>query len=207
MSNPSRTTLLLATTNQDKLREIRAILEGLPIDLVGLDDVPAVEAPEETGTTFAENARLKAEHYARATGLVAVAEDSGLEVDALGGAPGVNSARYGGADATYPDKFRLVYDGLRAAGVETSSARFVCALALADAQGIRFESRGVVEGRIAPVPAGGGGFGYDPIFFFPPFGRTLAEVPAGDKTAVSHRGQAFRALRTHLEGRAGASRA
>jgi XTP/dITP diphosphohydrolase len=201
MSDPGRTTLLLATTNQGKLREIRAMLSGLPIDLIGLDDVPPVEAPEETGATFAANARLKAEYYARATGVLAVAEDSGLEVDALGGEPGVNSARYGGADATYADKFRLIYDGLRAAGVETSPARFVCALALADQQGIRFESRGVVEGRIAPAPSGDGGFGYDPIFFFPPFGQTLAEVPAAEKAAVSHRGQAFRALHGYLDRR------
>lgn len=202
MTEPSRLRLLLATTNTGKLGEIRALLDGLPVDLVGLDDVPPVEAPEETGATFAENARLKAEHYARATGLAAVAEDSGLEIDALGGAPGVNSARYGGAEATYPDKFRLIYAGLRAAGMETSPARFVCALALADAGGVQFESRGVVEGLIAPSPSGDGGFGYDPIFFFPPYGRTLAEVPAADKAAVSHRGQAFRALRAHLEGRA-----
>jgi XTP/dITP diphosphohydrolase len=194
------TRLVLATTNQGKLREIRALLDGLDIELVGLGDFPAIEAPEETGTTFAENARLKAEYYARATGLLAVAEDSGLEVDALGGDPGVNSARYGGPDATYPEKFRLIYDGLAKAGVETSAARFVCALALAGADGIRFESRGVVEGRIAPAPVGEGGFGYDPIFFYPPFGRTLAEVPAAEKGTVSHRGQAFRALRGFLEG-------
>lgn len=191
--------LLLATTNAGKLREIRALLEGLPIELVGLADVPAVDAPEETGATFAENARLKAEYYARATGLEAVAEDSGLEVDALGGEPGVNSARYGGPDATYPAKFALIYRALRSAGQTTSPARFVCALALAGPEGLRFESRGVVEGRIAPAPAGDGGFGYDPIFFYPPYGCTLAEVPAFQKAAVSHRGQAFRALRRYLE--------
>lgn len=193
------TRLLLATTNQGKLREIREVLDGLPVGLVGLGDIPDVAAPEETGATFAENARLKAEYYARVAGLTAVAEDSGLEVDVLGGAPGVNSARYGGPDATYPDKFRLIYDGLKAAGAVTSPARFVCALALAEPSGIRFESRGVVEGRIAPAPAGSGGFGYDPIFYYPPYGCTLAEVPAAKKATVSHRGQAFRALRTHLE--------
>jgi XTP/dITP diphosphohydrolase len=199
----TRSRLLLATTNPGKIREIRALLDGLPLDLVGLDDVPAVDPPEETGTTFAENARLKASYYARATGIPAVAEDSGLEVDALGGEPGVNSARYGGADAAYDEKFRLIYAGLRAAGVETSPARFVCALALADRTSIRFEARGVVEGRIAPVPAGEGGFGYDPIFFYPPYGRTLAEVTADQKGAVSHRGQAFRHLQEYLKGTAG----
>ena len=191
--------LLLATTNEGKLREIRALLAGLAIDLVGLADVAPVDAPEETGATFAENARLKAEYYSRAAGRPAVAEDSGLEVDALGGAPGVQSARYGGADATYEEKFRLIYAGLASAGVETSPARFVCALALAETGTVTFEARGVVEGRIAPRPAGSGGFGYDPIFFYPPYGSTLAEVDAARKSAVSHRGQAFRALRVFLQ--------
>jgi len=194
----ARSRLLLATTNAGKIREIRGLLAGLRIDLVGLDEVPAVEPPEETGTTFAENARLKASYYARATGLRAVAEDSGLEVDALGGEPGVNSARYGGSDAGYDRKFELIYAGLRSAGVETSAARFVCALALADESALLFEARGVVEGRIAPAPAGDGGFGYDPIFFYPPYGCTLAQVPADQKSAVSHRGQAFRHLRQYL---------
>jgi XTP/dITP diphosphohydrolase len=201
MSRTTRPQLLLATTNEGKLREIRALLDGLDVELVGLRDVPEVEAPEETGTTFADNARLKAEYYARATRLPAVAEDSGLEIDVLGGAPGVNSARYGGAEATYQDKFGLIYEGLRQAGAQTSPARFVCALALAGPEGIEFEGRGVVEGRIADAPVGDGGFGYDPIFFYPPYGRTLAEVPAAEKAAVSHRGQAFRALRSHLERR------
>jgi XTP/dITP diphosphohydrolase len=190
--------LLLATTNPGKIREIRALLDGLALDLVGLGDVPAVEPPEETGITFAENARLKASYYARATGLPAVAEDSGLEVDALGGAPGVNSARYGGPDASYARKFELLHEGLRSAGLETSPARFVCALALADQSTVVFEARGVVEGHIAPAPAGDGGFGYDPIFFYPPYGCTLAQASAEQKSAVSHRGQAFRALRAYL---------
>ena len=190
--------LLLATTNPGKIREIGALLDGLSVVLVGLGDIPPVEAPDETGATFAENARLKARYYASATGMPAVAEDSGLEVEALGGAPGVNSARYGGEDTSYPDKFRLIYDGLRAAGVETSPARFVCALALADSSAVLFEARGVVEGRIAPSPSGTGGFGYDPIFFYPPYGCTLAEVRADQKSAVSHRGQAFRQLREYL---------
>jgi XTP/dITP diphosphohydrolase len=190
--------LLLATTNPGKIREIRTLMEGLPLELVGLDEVPAVGAPEETGATFAENARLKAEYYSRVTGLRAVAEDSGLEVDALGGAPGVESARYGGAAATYDEKFRLIYAGLDSAGVETSAARFVCALALADRGIVTFESRGTVEGRITRHPSGAGGFGYDPIFFYPPYGATLADVEPARKSAVSHRGQAFRALRQHL---------
>ena len=193
------TTLLIATTNRGKLHEISMLLFGSPYDLVTLADWPAIVAPEETGATFDENARAKALYYAEATGQLTVAEDSGLEIDALGGAPGVESARFGGgAQTTYPEKFRLIYDALKANGAATSSARFVCALALARPGAILFETRGAVEGRIAPEPRGDGGFGYDPIFFYPPFGRTLAEVSAR-KSAVSHRGQAFRSLRSFIE--------
>jgi XTP/dITP diphosphohydrolase len=192
--------LLIATTNKGKLGEIRSILFGAPAELVSLDEWPDLAPPDETGATFDENARDKARYYARATGLLTVAEDSGLEIDALGGAPGVQSARYGGEDATYPQKFALIYDALRRNGSPTSSARFVCALALARGDEILFETRGTVEGLIAPAPRGDGGFGYDPIFLYPPFGRTLAEM-GRRKTDVSHRGQAFRALRSFLEQR------
>jgi XTP/dITP diphosphohydrolase len=191
-------TLLVATTNRAKLREIASLLFGTPYDIVTLADWPAIAAPEETGATFDENARAKALYYASKTGQLTVAEDSGLEIDALGGAPGVESARFGGAETTYPEKFRLIYDALRASGAPTSSARFVCALALARPGAILFETRGTIEGRIAAEPRGDGGFGYDPIFFYPPFGRTLAEVSAR-KSAVSHRGQAFRSLRRFIE--------
>jgi XTP/dITP diphosphohydrolase len=194
----TRRRLLLATTNEGKIREIRALLSGLPLELVGLEACPGVPAPEETGRTFAENARLKALAYADATGLPAVADDSGLEIDAMGGAPGVESARFGGADSTYPEKFALIYAALREAGVMTSPARFVCAVALAEPGAVVFEATGVVEGRIAPEPAGAEGFGYDPIFFYPPFGCTLAQVPRDRKGSVSHRGAAFRKLRAFL---------
>jgi XTP/dITP diphosphohydrolase len=192
------TTLLIATTNRGKLREITALLAGVAYDLVTLAAWPEVRAPEETGATFDHNARAKALYYAAQTGALTVAEDSGLEIDALGGVPGVESARFGGAATTYPEKFALIYDALRAGGAATSSARFVCALALARPGAIVFETRGTIEGRIAPEPRGDGGFGYDPIFFYPPFGQTLAEVGAR-KSTVSHRGQAFRALRAYLE--------
>jgi XTP/dITP diphosphohydrolase len=192
--------LLVATTNRGKLREIRPLLAGLSLELVTLDAWPALPAPEETGRTFEENARSKARYYAEATGRVTVAEDSGLEIEALGGAPGVESARYGGPDASYPEKFALIYDALRARGATGSPARFVCVLALASRDRILFEARASVAGAIAPAPKGDGGFGYDPIFFYPPFGCTLAE--AGDrKSEVSHRGEAFRALRAFLLGR------
>jgi XTP/dITP diphosphohydrolase len=191
-------TLLVATTNEGKLREIRELLAGLAIDVRTLADYPGIAAPDETGTTFAENARQKALYYAAATGQTTVAEDSGLEVDALGGAPGVQSARFGGEDSTYPQKFALIYEGLRAAGVPTSPARFVCALAVARDGQVTFEARGVVEGQIAPEPRGAGGFGYDPIFFYPPFGCTLAEVDGTRKASVSHRGAAFGRFRQFL---------
>jgi XTP/dITP diphosphohydrolase len=191
--------LLIATTNHNKVREIRQLLDGLPFDLVTLAEWPLVTAPEETGTTFEENARAKALYYAAATGELTVAEDSGLVIDALDGAPGVESARFGGADTSYPDKFQLIYGSLLARGTPglTSGARFICAVALVKGARVLFETRGTVEGRIAPEPRGEGGFGYDPIFFYPPYGQTLAE--AGErKAAVSHRGEAFRALAAFL---------
>jgi XTP/dITP diphosphohydrolase len=191
--------LVIATTNPGKVREIKFLLAGVPFDLVTIADWPGVEAPEETGTTFEENARQKALYYAAATGELTVAEDSGLEIDALDGAPGVESARYGGADSTYPEKFSLIYRALRRQGVATSTARFVCAVALVRGREVLFETRGTVEGTIAPKPRGTEGFGYDPIFYYPPYRQTLAEA-GNRKAAVSHRGKAFRALRDYLVG-------
>ena len=210
-----RVRLLVATTNANKVREIRGLLAGVPCELITLDAYPAVAAPEETGRTFEENARQKALYYAAATGELTVAEDSGLEIDALGGAPGVESARFGGVETSYPQRFAMLYDALRAAGRDAagsdtgsdtvsnpaganSAARFVCAVALAEGERVVFEARGTVEGRIAREPKGDGGFGYDPIFFYPPYGRTLAEVPQAEKSAVSHRGAAFRKVREFL---------
>jgi len=192
--------LLIATTNQNKVREIRALLEGAPVELLTLNAFSALTPPDETGRTFEENARQKALYYAAATSELTVAEDSGLEIDALGGAPGVESARFGGAGTSYPDKFAMLYDALRAKGPGSAdgAARFVCALALAQSDRILFETRGTVEGRIAPEPRGAGGFGYDPFFFYPPYGQTLGEATEAQKSAVSHRGKAFRALREFL---------
>jgi XTP/dITP diphosphohydrolase len=174
------------------------MLAGTPVEIVTLAEWPHVTAPDEPGRTFDENARAKALYYAAATGELTVAEDSGLAIDALDGAPGVESARFGGAELTYPEKFALIDAALRAKGDRESPARFVCVLALVRGGRVLFEARGTVEGRISPEPRGQGGFGYDPIFFYPPYGQTLAE--AGDaKAAVSHRGEAFRALRIFLE--------
>jgi XTP/dITP diphosphohydrolase len=195
--------LVVATTNPGKLREISGMLSGVssadgtPIQLVSLEEFPPIVEPEETGGTFAENARLKALHYARATGLPSVADDSGLEIAALDNAPGVHSARWHGTD--YDVKFRKIYELLRERGVGGSAARFVCHVAVADPTRVVFEARGIVNGEIAPQPRGANGFGYDPIFFYPPFGCTLAELDLERKATVSHRGRAFADLRRHLE--------
>jgi XTP/dITP diphosphohydrolase len=188
--------LLLATTNEGKIREIAGILRGTPVEIVGLAEFPGIPEPEESGASFAENARLKALYYHQATGLPAVAADSGIEIDALAGGPGVQSARWEGSD--YTVKFQKIYALLAARSALRSPARFVCRVALADQGGIVFESEGVIEGRIADAPRGDKGFGYDPIFFYPPLGRTTAELDRDLKATVSHRGKAFGQLRTYL---------
>ena len=184
--------LLVATTNAGKLREIREILRPTGIELLSLDEVGKIPEPEETGATFAENSRLKARYYNARTGLPSVADDSGIEIDALNGAPGVHSARWHGEH--YPTKFAVIYGELARQGLTSSPARFVAHVALADEGRIVFEATGTVEGEIAAEPRGSHGFGYDPIFFYPPYGRTLAEVEGMEKAAVSHRGKAFRQL-------------
>ena len=196
----NRCRLLLATGNPGKVREIQAALAGAPVHLVALTpeelggEVP--EEPEETGEDFLANAGLKALHYQAATGLPALAEDSGLEVDALDGAPGVRSARWLGRDTPYARKNRrlleLVEDRER-------GARYRSACALAAGGRILFRSTGTVEGRIARAPRGSGGFGYDPIFELPESGRTMAELALEEKEAISHRGRALRPLRAFLE--------
>jgi XTP/dITP diphosphohydrolase len=188
---------VLGTTNPDKVREIKRILDGLPIELRTLTGLDLPEA-EETGASYLANARLKATHYARHTGLPTVAEDSGFEIDALDRAPGVHSARFLGLDATYPQRFDEIYRRIHELGLGGSTARFVCALVLASPEGILFETQQTVEGELAPAPRGSHGFGYDPIFLFPSFGKTLGEVEEMQKSAVSHRGKAVRALREFL---------
>lgn len=195
---PTIETLVIATTNPDKLREIRRLLGDVPIDLVGLGDLPAVAEPEETGATFEENARLKALHYGAAFRLPVVAEDSGLAIDALGGDPGVRSARYLRPDASYPERFADIYRRLAEHPERPRTARFVCALAVARHVTVVFETTGTVEGVITEPPRGSAGFGYDPIFVYPPFGRTFAEVDQEAKLRVAHRGVAFRRLAAWL---------
>lgn len=185
--------LLIATTNANKVREIRPMLEG--VEIVTLADVPAVPEPDESATTFWENARIKALDYARTTGLVAVAEDSGLEVDAMNGEPGVYSARFMGATTPYPDRFKEIFRRLEGAD---RTARFVTALTVARGNEILFETQTNVEGEIARAAAGEHGFGYDPIFWYPPFKCTTAQLIDRDKALVSHRARAFRDLRRWL---------
>mgnify|MGYP001164913289 CR=1 FL=1 len=192
------TRLLVATTNPGKLREIRAILGGLDLTLLTLADFAPIPEPEETGSTFVDNARIKALAYASATGELTVAEDSGLEIDALDGEPGVRSARFNGE--SYEEKFATIRRMLAERGVDGGTARFVCALVLARPDEIVWETNGVVEGRLQHPARGEGGFGYDPIFYYPPYGCTLAEVDGERKAAVSHRGAAFRAFRDYLIG-------
>jgi XTP/dITP diphosphohydrolase len=190
-------TLVVATTNPGKVREITGILSGAAgIELVSLERFPGLDEPEETGATFAENARLKALYYAAATGLHCVADDSGLEIAALDNAPGVHSARWHGTD--YAVKFQKIYELLKERGARGSAARFVCHVALAADGRVVYEATGIVNGEIAPEPRGTNGFGYDPIFYYPPFQCTLAELDLDRKAAVSHRGQAFGALREFL---------
>ena len=190
--------LLVATTNRDKLREIQSLLVDVPIELLTLRDVPPLEEPEETGATFSDNARLKARYYANASGLLTVAEDSGLVIDALDGEPGVRSARFLGPDASYPERFAAILRTLAERPERPRSARFVCAVAVAHGTRILYETVGTIEGEIASAPHGGRGFGYDPIFYYPPYRTTLAEVSEAEKLAVAHRGQAFRALAAWL---------
>lgn len=192
--------LVVATTNPNKLREIRDLLAGAPVELVALDALPPIDEPEETGATFEENARLKALYYQAALGDcgLIVAEDSGLEVDALGGEPGVRSARFLRPDATYPERFAEIFRRLAERPGAPRTARFVCAVAVAREGGVMFETRGVIEGEITREPRGTAGFGYDPIFFYPPYGCALAEVTQANKLHVAHRGEAFRALAAWL---------
>ncbi len=185
--------VLLATTNANKVREVRALLRDLPAQLLTLADVPPRAEPEETGDTFEANARLKARYYAAGWAGLVVSEDSGLEIDALHGEPGVRSARYLSPDATYGERFADLFRRLDGVPEAQRTARFVCALAVADGPSVCFETRGVIEGRIAHTPAGTGGFGYDPIFVYPPFGCTLAEAGLR-KDTVSHRAQAVGAF-------------
>jgi XTP/dITP diphosphohydrolase len=196
------TSLLVATTNPGKLREIAVALAGAPVRLLALGDLAPIPEPAETEPTFRGNALLKARFYAARAALLTVAEDSGLAIDALDGRPGVESARYPGA--TYPDKFANLYREL-APHARPWTARYVCAVVVvnpaAGDDDVIYTGEATVDGEIADRPRGTHGFGYDPIFFYPPYGRTLGEVSDAEKLVVSHRGKAFRDLHDWLTAR------
>ena len=193
--------LLLASANQGKLRELRTILDGLGVELVGLDEAGLGEPPEveETGETFLENALLKGRGYAAWSGLAAVADDSGLEVDALGGVPGVRSARYAGPGAGDQANLDKLLAALEGVPPERRTARFRCAAVLVDPKGGEWHAEAAWEGQVLDAPRGTGGFGYDPVFLPDGWDRTSAEVDQATKDAASHRGKAFRALRPAIE--------
>jgi XTP/dITP diphosphohydrolase len=197
--------LLLASANQGKLRELRTILDGLPVELVGLAEagLGAPSEVEETGATFLENALLKGRAYAAWSGLAAVADDSGLEVDALGGAPGVRSARYAGPGASDQANLDKLLAALTGVPPERRTARFRCAAVLVDPEAGEWHAEAAWEGRLLDAPRGSGGFGYDPVFLPNGWELTSAEVEQATKDAASHRGQAFRALRPAIEAWAG----
>jgi XTP/dITP diphosphohydrolase len=193
-----------ATSNAYKVDEVKAILSPLGITVRSLSDVArAPEEPEEDGLTFEDNARLKARYYARELGVTCVAEDSGIEVDALGGAPGVHSARYSGAAGTRDERDRAnnrkLLDALAQVPAGQRQARFVCVASVAEPSGtILAEARGTFDGVITAEPRGTNGFGYDPLLYLADRGCTSAELPPEEKHARSHRGKAFRKLAEQL---------
>ncbi len=192
--------LLVATNNPGKVAEFRQLLEGCGWDVVTPAELGLSVQIEESGQTYAENATIKAVEYARVSGLVALADDSGLEVDALNGRPGVLSARYAGPDRTDEERVRALLKELRNVPDERRTARFRAVIAIAEPAGRVTLVEGAVEGRIAAEPRGENGFGYDPVFLLPQRDLTTAELPADEKNLISHRGVAARKARDVLRG-------
>ena len=186
--------LVLATTNPHKAEEIASILGGLSIPLKTLKDFPPLPTVEETGTTYEENAELKSRAVAAALNFPAIADDSGIEIDAMDGKPGIYSSRFMGEETPYAEKNRRILETLKDAPGGKRGARFVCAAALTLPDGETFVVRGEVSGTIPREAGGQKGFGYDPIFFLPEFGKTMAEISTEEKNRISHRALAFRKL-------------
>jgi len=191
--------LLLATNNLGKVREYRELLRGVPFGIVTPADLGVSLGAEETAATFEENATLKAVAAARQTGLLSLADDSGLEVDDLGGAPGPLSARYAGADASDKDRIAFLLSRLKDIPARERSARFRCVIAIASPEGKVELFSGVCSGLISDTPRGAHGFGYDPIFFIPELGKTMAELTLEEKNKVSHRARAAGKARDYLK--------
>ncbi|MDI6812285.1 MAG: XTP/dITP diphosphatase [Desulfitobacteriaceae bacterium] len=184
--------ILLATKNQGKVSELEELLADEAIEVLSLLDLDNWEEVEEIGSTFMENAALKAQVAAKRTGLICLADDSGLEVDALNGAPGIYSARFAGKPANDEANIDKLLQLLEKVPDEERTGRFRCALVVATPDGQEYRTEGTVEGKILKQRRGQGGFGYDPVFFVPDFGRTMAELSLGQKNKLSHRAQAFR---------------
>jgi XTP/dITP diphosphohydrolase len=205
---PQRLKLLVATHNPGKVREYRALLTDMPLEVTYLDEQGITTDVEETGDTFEANAVLKATTYAAMSGLLTWADDSGLEVDALNGAPGVYSARFGGPGLDDVGRYQLLLQKLRDIPPQQWTARFRCVVAIASPNGGVWTVSGSVEGRIVDSPRGSNGFGYDPVFYMEPYGGTMAELPPDVKNRVSHRAKAAAAakelLRHRLDALAGA---
>ncbi|MBQ9885877.1 MAG: XTP/dITP diphosphatase [Lachnospiraceae bacterium] len=187
--------IIFATTNEGKMKEIRMILGDLDMEILSLKDAGIHADIVEDGTTFEENAVIKATAIQKIAGGIVLADDSGLEVDYLGGAPGVYSARYMGEDTSYDIKNQAIIDQLADAKGDERSARFVCAIAAAFPDGSVRITRATIEGRIGYEICGDGGFGYDPIFFVPELNKTSAQISAEEKNLISHRGKALRAMK------------
>jgi XTP/dITP diphosphohydrolase len=198
-ASTTRADLLLASQNPGKLAEMRQLVDGLPFRVLSPADVGIRRGPEETGSTFLENAILKARYYSERAGRLAVADDSGLSVDALDGGPGLYSSRFGGEGASDADRNRLLLEMLANVPHEKRTARFTSAVAVAQGGRVSYQVVETVDGLIAVESRGANGFGYDPVFFYPPFGKTFGEVARFEKDRVSHRGKAFAKLRGFLE--------
>ncbi|UCD87342.1 MAG: XTP/dITP diphosphatase [Desulfobacterales bacterium] len=192
-----RQLLVLATRNAGKTREIRELLKDFAVEIKNLDDFGSIPPVEENGTTFDDNAYKKAAFTAKVLGLPTLADDSGLEVDALGGAPGVHSARYAGPNAT--DKKNNAKLSREMKGKTNRVATFVCVISVAVPSGVALTYEGRCEGLVAEVPAGENGFGYDPLFYYPPLNRTFAQLSAEEKNQVSHRGKALAQLKKEFD--------
>lgn len=193
--------IVFATGNEGKMREVRLILQDLGFPVLSMKEAGVSLDIEENGTTFAENAMIKARAVWEKTGGIVLADDSGLVVDYLGGEPGVYSARYLGEDTSYEIKNQVIIDRLADAKEEERTARFVSAIAAVLPDGSELVTEGTVEGLIAHEPAGNGGFGYDPIFYLPEYGVTSAEIPIEKKNEISHRGKALEAMKIKLRER------
>lgn len=192
--------VLVATHNRGKIVEFQEMFQDLSLDWVGLADVGVTFDVAETGTTFEENAVLKGEAYSAETGLITLADDSGLEVDALDGKPGVYTARYGGPGLTHKERYELLLQNLVGVPWEQRTARFRCVIVVCDRGKLIGTAEGICEGMIATEAAGEGGFGYDPVFFLPDRGKTMAQLPQGEKHKISHRGRAVRRIEPVLRG-------